>query len=60
MSSKPVLLFLGDPKRTVRWRVSEFEKFTSNFEIKVNEDLDRESLKQALRAKKYPSPFLQD
>jgi len=52
-SSKPVLLLLGDPNHTIRWRVAEFEKFSSNFEIKVNEDLTRESFQHALRTKKY-------
>ena len=53
MSSKPILLMLGDPKNTVRWRTTEFETFCSNFEVKVNEDLTRGSFKKALQTKKY-------
>jgi len=53
MSSKPTLLMLGDPKNTVRWRTTEFETFCSNFHVKGNEDLTRESFKKALQTKKY-------
>jgi len=53
MTSKSTLLILGDPKKTVRWRTSQFETFSSNFNIKVNEDLTRESFTKALQTKKF-------
>jgi hypothetical protein len=57
MTLKPILLLLGDPKETVRWQVTQFEKFISSFDVKVNEDLTRESFARALRENKYPALF---
>jgi hypothetical protein len=51
--SKPTILMLGDPAKTVRWRISQFEKFASNYTIKVNQDLTYRSFETALREKKY-------
>ena len=53
MTSKPTLLILGDPKKTIRWRTSQFKTFSSNFKVKVNEDLTRESFVKALQTKKF-------
>jgi len=52
MSSKPILLMLGDPNHTVRWRLPEFQEFSSRFDVKTNEDLTRESFAKALKEKK--------
>jgi len=43
---------LGDPNHTVRWRLPEFQEFSSKFEVKTNEDLTRESFAKALKEKK--------
>jgi len=51
--SKPILLVLGDHKKTIRNRVSEFETFSSKFEVKVNQDLTRAAFEKALKEKKY-------
>lgn len=50
--SKLTILMLGDPAKTVRWRSTQFERFTSNYTIKVNQDLAYSSFETALREKK--------
>jgi hypothetical protein len=54
--SKPTILILGDPVKTIRWRTSQFEQFASNFTIKVNQDLTYTSFETALRQKKCAPP----
>jgi lactate dehydrogenase-like 2-hydroxyacid dehydrogenase len=58
MTTKPIILFLGDPKDTIRWRTSQFKTFSSNFTIKVNEDTTRSSFTKALQEKKYPKFYV--
>jgi hypothetical protein len=55
MASKPTILILGDPKKTIRHQTDKFNSLSSNFNIKVNEDLTRDSFTQALKTKKYLS-----
>jgi hypothetical protein len=58
MTSKPTLLLLGDPTKTIRWRNVQFDKFSTPFNVKVIVDLTRDAFETALREKKYP-PHIQ-
>jgi hypothetical protein len=54
MTSKPTLLLLGGPTKTIRWRNVQFDNFTGQFNVKVNVDVTRDAFETALREKKYP------
>jgi hypothetical protein len=55
MSSKPILLVLGHHDKTVRNRKDQFKAFSSQFDVRVNEDFSREVFARALKEKKFPT-----
>jgi hypothetical protein len=52
LTSKPTLLILGDPEKTINWRKEQFDKFSRQFDVKVNVDLTRDGFRVALQEKK--------